>query len=164
MDNETLDRLMIDCALGALTPEVEVLLGDYFARDSDAHKQFMATREAVRMSRDLLRTEDVIGTLPFFGASNLMRVRRRHRMVLQGVGLAAALMTCFFMGRNFSERDRPERRPSIVSHVTAEPPASSPGMWSIASVQSPLKPIRTTHWKWTSPTRQPERITQGELR
>lgn len=163
MDKEIIDRLIIDRAVGVLDPDVEALLGDYLARNREIEERYLVTAEVIELSRTLLRSEDKT-MLPDFRVPHQFEARRRRILPLQMVGIAAALLACFFMGRQFPNDGLPVSRPSIAFNVTAEQSTPKEGMWTIArSRMRPKAPIRATSWKWTSPVRQPEPVNEGEL-
>jgi len=163
MDNEILDRLLIDRAVGALDPDVETLLDDYLARNREIEERFLETAEVVKLSRTLLRSEGN-ATLPAFQVPHEFRSSRRRILPLQIVGAAAALLVSFFLGRQYPDNELPQSRQSIAVSVPVETHPPSEGMWTITRTRlSPKRPIRTTYWKWTSPVRQPEAVNQGEV-
>jgi len=163
MDEEVIERLLIDRAVGALDPDVEALLCDFLAGNREIDERYLATAEVVELSRTLLRSEDK-ATLPEFRAQHDFGAQRRRIVPLQIVGIAAALLVCFFMGRQFPNDDLPVSRPSIAVHVDAAQSKPSEGMWTIARTRiRPKAPIRSTSWRWTSPVRQPEPVNEGEL-
>jgi len=163
MNKEVIDRLIIDRAVGALDPDVETLLDDYLSQHQEIEDRFRATAEAVQLSRTLLRSEGD-APLPAFRMPDEFRSERRRIAPLQIVGIAAALLVCFFMGRHFPGNDRPVTRQSIAENTVDGQLKVNEGMWTIARTRMrPKPPIRSTSWKWTSPVRQPEPVNKGEL-
>jgi len=163
MDKEVIDRLMIDRAVGVLDPDVEELLRDFLARNRDIEERYLATAEVIELSRTVLRSEDKT-MLPDFRVPQEFEARRRRIVPLQIIGIAAALLACFFMGRQFPNDGQLVSRPAIAFNVAAEQSTPKEGMWTIARTRmQPKAPIRSTSWKWTSPVRQPEPVNKGEL-
>lgn len=162
MNKETLDRLIIDRALGALDPDVETLLNDYLERAGISSEEHCLTHEVVRLSRNLLRTERD-AALPAFRIPTPVRDRKRRLVVLQAAGVAAMLMIGFFFGRGYSGGSEPVSKRPLVVAVANEPSASGPGIWSINRYRKLSTSHRPASWKWTSAVRQPELVNQGEL-
>lgn len=162
MNKETLDRLMIDRAVGALDSDVEDLLDDYLERTGVAAEQYSSTHEVVRLSRNLLQMEEETA-LPAFRVPKPIRNRRRRFIVLQAAGVAAMLMIGFFIGRGLSAGNGSMPKRSVVVTVTSSQPASDSGIWSIDCTRLRSMPVRPSRWKWTSPIRQPELVNEGEL-
>jgi hypothetical protein len=162
MDAITLDRLLIDRALGALEPDVEVLLDEYLSRHPADADRLAVTGETVALSRKLLRTEER-AALPDFRSFQEPASRRRGILVFRTVGIAASLLFCFLLGR-YSDSSGPEAvRPPVVVHVDPAPEKDGGGgIWSLKRVAGGARPVRPSRWEWVSPVRRPEFVEQGE--
>lgn len=162
MDHDALDRLLMDRAVGELNADVEALLDEYLERHPATQEHYLETVETVKLSRSLLRSEDREG-LPAFQVSREFVVSRRRMTTLQTVGMAASLLICFFMGRQFAENKKPIVRTPVVAQHMRERSESTTGIWSLSRFRTDSKPIRESNWKWSSPVQQPKPLNQGEL-
>ena len=159
MDKEILDRLLMDRALGALEPDVEALLEHYLAQHPDDSVRCRETEDLVSLSRDLLRSTPP-QSLPAMTSVPLRRMKR-----LQPLGIAAALLVCFMMGRKFAgvQLDPVVPHPVVAVSGLEHPKESLSGIWSLRRETVQVRrPERSSRWKWTSPVRQPELLKQGE--
>jgi len=162
MDHDTLDRILMDRAVGELDADVEALLDDYLERNPAVQERYLETIETVRLSRSLLRSEDREG-LPAFQVPREFVVSRRRMITLQTVGMAASLLICFFMGRQFADDTKPIVRMPIVAQNASERLESTKGIWSLSRYRMDSKPVRESSWTWSSPVQQPKPLNQGEL-
>jgi hypothetical protein len=163
MDEEILDRLMIDRAVGALDPDVEALLADYLKQAGISEEEPSLTCEVVRLSRNLLKTEEG-AVLPRFRISQLVRKRHRRWVVLQTASVAAMLMIVFLMGRRHVVDNGPVPMRPVVTSVVTDPSTSGSGIWSINRFRKLSPSYRSSsRWNWTSSVRQPEPVSPGEL-
>ncbi|MBN2161980.1 MAG: hypothetical protein JXR25_16615 [Pontiellaceae bacterium] len=161
MDKDIMDRLLMDRALGVLDPDVEALLEYYLARHPDAADCDRKTAELVSLSREVLRADGEREALPACPS-----VPRRRMVLLQPLGIAAALAVCFLIGQQFAAVP-----PSGEVASTAVPVSSrmddviapSTGIWSLRREAAPARRTeRLTRWKWASPVRQPKVCKQGD--
>jgi hypothetical protein len=93
-------------------------------------------------------------------------VPRRRIRLLQPLGIAAALIVCFMLGRQFAgiHSEPVVPRPVVAVSGSDYPKRPPSGIWSFRREPVPVgRPERTSRWKWTSPVRQPELLKQGEL-
>ncbi len=162
MDKETLDRLMIDRAVGALDADVETLLDTYLEQAGVSAEQYSSTCEVIRLSKDLLKTEGE-SVLPAFRGPKSVRNRQRQFVILQTTGIAAMLLIGFFIGRGRVADNEPVLKCPVVVSVASAPSDSDSGIWSINRFRKLSTSHRRSTWKWTSPVRQPEPVNPGEL-
>jgi anti-sigma factor RsiW len=103
MDTETLDRLLMDRALGALPPDADALLAAYLGCDAAAATRAQEFDVAATAARRLFQ-EPVPSVLPPFPALGIHKVeqaRQRVHVLRQGVGIAAALVVGIGLGVSF---------------------------------------------------------------
>ena len=95
MNAETLDSLLMDRALEALTPEVDALLSAYLERDEQAAARAQEFAMATNLSRQVLQTR--VPAPPPFPAATLRRAQqaRRQLVLLRNV---ASLAACVLIG------------------------------------------------------------------
>ena len=160
MDKETLDRLLIDRALGALEPDVKELLDAYLQQAGVSADPYSETEDVVRLSRNLLKTEGE-AVLPAFRGPKSVRNRQRQFVILQTTGIAAMLLIGFFIGRGRVADNEPVSKCPVVVSVASAP--SDSGIWSINRFRKLSTSNRRSTWKWTSPVRQPEPVNPGEI-
>lgn len=94
MDTETLERLLMDRALGGLTPDAAELMTAYLAHDAAAAARAREFDAAAAAARAVLRPGGG-AALPSFPALRLRKLeeaRRRLRIVRNIAGLAAAIV------------------------------------------------------------------------
>ena len=100
MDAETLDRLLMDRALGALPPDVATLVNAYVERDAAAAARARGFDAAASAARRVLKQEAVAPLPPFPGMQiqRLEQVRRQVRFLRNAAALAAAIVLGFGLG------------------------------------------------------------------
>ena len=157
MNKETLDALLIDRALGALSPDTEALLDAYLEHDPDTTIRMEQTLDSVNLARMALQDETP-APLPVFNAPRLVRRRRQIRYTLQAAGMAATLMIGLTLGINF-----PDTSGTVPPQLASVVPEAGSGIWAMAPNRLEKKTVRPARWKWHSPVQHPERINEGEL-
>ncbi|MBN2685505.1 MAG: hypothetical protein JXR40_09525 [Pontiellaceae bacterium] len=162
MNEDILDRLMMDHALGTLEPDVEALLNDYLSKHADMRSQSSSTQEVVQLTKELLRTEEsAVGHV--IREPHCRKVLLRRLILLPAIGVAAALMIIFTSMQDNSEHPPTKKKQTVAAVVPrVETSAVGSGIWSTAERLETPKPRRTSRLKWTSPVRQPQLINQGE--
>lgn len=162
MNKMNLDALMIDRALGALSPDTEALLEAYLSQNPGMAMDMDRTTDTVDLLRDILK-EDSPLSVPEFQAHDLSRRRRWRRGSLQVAGMAATLTIGLFLGRSHMVKSSSDRPTPFVAVVEAEPaPQTDSGIWSMAPTRRPKRVSRSTSWKWDSPVQQPRYINKGD--
>ncbi len=151
MDGEILDRLLMDRALGGLSPDVEALLAAYLEQTPTAAARAGDYNAAADAARQVLRG-DRPATLPPFPAIRLHQVaeaRRRLRLVRQVAGLAAALVLGVGLGAGLFRGQAPSGgtvTPVGVDHQLAaadERPAAG-DFWSAVRLYERARHMRQT--------------------
>jgi hypothetical protein len=134
---ETLDRLLMDRALGALPPDVEALLDAYLEHDAAGAARAREFGAAAMAARRLLQ-QPLPTPLPPFPATSIRDVARaqtRVRALGHVASMAAVLVVGIGLGLVFPHGrtlEAPGPRFTIVAPapvITAEP---APGFWSTA--------------------------------
>ena len=114
MDSETLERLLIDASLGALSADAEAMLRAYLKREPSAARQAAAFELTARLAR-LAMPSPAPATLPPFPARAIQAAQRRRdatRIARQGLAMAA----CVLLGIGISAL-----RPGATRHAPALP-------------------------------------------
>lgn len=137
MNAETLERLLMDRALGELSPDVESLLAAYLEHDAQAAARADEFLAAAAAARQVL-TKVAPAALPPYPALRLESVGRAHRrlvLVRNVAGVAAALVLGVGLGAAFVGRagesaggTHPARAVTFAS--AAAQPAGHEGFWS----------------------------------
>ena len=184
LNPETLERLLIDRALGALSPDVEALLASHLEGDRSASEDTQQLAVVVETARRALQGD--APKLPPFPAEQLRRAQqRRRRAVVAGGGAAfvAAVAAGLVLGAMLFSRpphaDAPKsavgRPTSVVLTVDPEaggsdesasepPPAVSDGFWSMRRWRERAASARhgeTSSVRWDSPVKRPR--FRGEI-
>jgi hypothetical protein len=115
MDNTTLERLMIDDALGELSPDARELLQAFL---HDRENELAQWRQLAADAKAALPLESV-ESLPAFPRQNILRFQPFLRA---GLAAAAALLVGVGIGRQIAPRPTTE----IVTIQTPAPTAASP--------------------------------------
>jgi len=106
MDNETLDRLLMDRALGGLSADVEALLAAYLAQVPDAATRAGEFQTAADAARRVLRSDRSTVPQPaVMRWQEVERTRRRLRMLRQGLWAAAILILGVGLGLMWPRTD-----------------------------------------------------------
>jgi len=158
MNAETLERLMLDRALGALPPDCESLLAAYIEKDPQAaatDKEYKATVNAARGAL----ADALPSTLPAFPARRLVDARRqyRHLRLFRGVvGIAASIaigfgVHAFFFPARSANSSHPD--PIVLAQAATrnEAPADAGGFWSAQRLYkraeaAPQRPAKRLIW------------------
>ncbi len=139
MTPETLERLMLDRALGTLPPDTCELLAAYLVNDAAAQsrgREFVAVAD---MARRALGGESAT-VLPPFPVARIAQTWRAHRslrLVRSITGLAAALLFGVGVGARVFSRPEvspvPESLPRPAHAIAKTPvPEASRDFWSAA--------------------------------
>lgn len=161
MNEDILDRLMIDHALGALEPDVEALLSDYLSKEAGTQSQFSSTHEVVQLTKELLRT-DVNAGAHVFREPKRRRTELRRFILIPAIGAAAALMIIFTGMQDETEHSPAKKKQTVAVVVPNVEPSAGSGIWSTVERWETPRPRRTSRLKWTSPVRPPQLINEGE--
>lgn len=153
MNNEVLERLLIDRTAGELSPDVEELLEAHLQQNPAARKEAAEIRETLRLARLALVGQPAVA-LPV--------VRPSWRILTWALGMAA----CFVCGLSlgiFGVRGRnepPRITASMASHKTpAIKTVDGSGLWSARRFRAGLSPFAVKSGNriiWKSPVRKPE--------
>lgn len=160
MNDQTLERLMIDEALGALPPDVNELLAAYCA-DTAHERQRKAWQQLALTTREALqpRTAEAIPVFPA-QAVRVLRFRRTAAMAL-----SAAAMLLFGIGIGFHLHiAQPSAAPAVTAQLANPPPVVAaaggvPDIWSsnrLLAVALESKNEGRPQWRWSSPVGQPQ--------
>lgn len=171
MDAETLERLLMDRALGGLTPDVEALLDAYLERDSHAAARAAEFQAAAIAARRVLSTGSSAALPPFPAVrlEHIGHVRRRLVLVRNVAGLAAALVLGVGLGaayfRHVGERaggavPLPGAAPAKVVAVasTVTPSRGSADFWSAQRLYEQMRSVKrpeTPRVFWSSSVQLP---------
>lgn len=159
MDKPTLDALLIDRALGALSAETEALLDAYLEKVPELAAERDQTRTAIDLAREVFHAESPV-QLPEFRAPARLHRRRLHRYSLQAAGMAAALAIGFFIGQYHMDSAPGSVPAAMHADLESEPAHEAAGIWSITPDRLRSTPGKASRWKWHSPVQQPQFITQ----
>ncbi len=143
MDTDTLERLMIDRALGGLPPDAEVLLSAYLADHPDARAIAERIEETVTSAKAAL-ADDRPAWMPPFPAETIRRgfsARRRWVFIARAAGLAACVLIgvglhlAWTSGGVGDTTGAPpsgirERAPFVLNRQAAAAEPQGPGFWS----------------------------------
>lgn len=158
MDTETLERLLMDRALGGLTPDAADLLTAYLAHDAAATARAHEFDAAAAVARAVLRSGGG-GALPPFPALRLHKLeeaRRRLRIVRNVAGLAAALVLGLGIGAGLwrGGGGLPGRvQPQVAVVPETRPMALAGGFWSTERLiehARQAKPANAARLIWNS--------------
>jgi len=165
MNDETLERLMIDDALGALPPDTSALLEAYTV-NAASDDQRLKWRRLAELAAETTKA-DQGGTVPPFPGTPL-RLLRFQRVAVSTLAAAAVLALGLGIGlyiptlhpRTSSPaalitRDQSEDR--LVEPVTKMRGVA--GMWSsdrLLAVATERRVGVTPQWRWSSPVVEPE--------
>ena len=168
MNEETLDRLLLDRALGVSSPELDALLEAYLQRDPAAAARAGEFDTATDLAREVLKDAPA-ATLPPFPAAAVRQAERTRRqlvLVRNVASLAAAVLLGVGVGawsmRESTEMQPAPAPPSAVTFVKADaakgPVGDTGGFWSRQRLFENLregKRPRPTRTQWHSPVREP---------
>jgi hypothetical protein len=170
MKPETLESLLLDRALGELSPPVAALLDEHLARDHAAARQAEVLAATLQLARraDPGPVQSVSGSLPDgpWLRRAAWQVRWRNNLLRLGQ-LAACLLLGVFLGRAIRPHEAsaaPGRPPLIVAApVAGVAAASTTKFWSmtrrVAEQTSTSRrsgsPGRDDPLRWESPFKMP---------
>lgn len=160
MDTETLDRLLMDRALGALSPDVETLVAAYLQHDENAAQRAREFGSAADAARDVLRESATVALPPFPAVRVQALERARHRLVWvrNAAGLAAAVVIGVGLGFGLAPRPPVERPASPPSALYAAAPPGR-GFWSVSNLVNEAQAARRSpqaRVMWESPVALPK--------
>lgn len=168
MNAETLDRLLMDRALGGLPPDVEALLEAWLAQNPGQRERAGEFETAAATARAALRSElpTALPPLPQVRIAKLLEARRRIVWVRNVASLAAVLVLGVGLGALLTrgswapggETNVSAGAPVIVA-VTHPAPQSTGGFWSAARLARTAQKAQqndNVRWIWESPARRPK--------
>lgn len=131
MNTETLDRLLMDRALGALPRDADALLAAYLDHDSASATRAREFNAAATAARRLFQQPASAGLPPFpaLRIHELEQARQRLRILRHVAGLAAALVVGLGLGIGFSSGRAPRAAEptATLSHEPRWASAAAPG-------------------------------------
>jgi hypothetical protein len=160
VNDQTLERLMIDDALGALSPDVSELLAAYTATAArDPQRQGWQRVAAMAQQALLPRAVENIPAFPI----RAIRFSQLRRAAALGLSAAAALLLGLGIGMRLHSAGPGEAAPP-VAQTTAQtaPPATAGGVsdiWSsrrLVAAALDRKQSAAAPWQWSSPVGQPK--------
>lgn len=167
MNPETLDRLLLDRALGALTPDACELLDAYLEREPDVAARGRQFAVATDLARQAL-VADRPAVLPPFPQQILRSADRTHRrlvMVRNVASLAACVLLGVGLGAHLLRTPQAARGPDHVAPppeqttVRAIGTDTSPGFWSVERLRNVARaprPAAPAELEWDSPLSKPK--------
>jgi anti-sigma factor RsiW len=128
MDTQTLDRLLMDRALGALPPDTDALLTACLDQDNAAAARAREFDAAATAARRLFQRPAPTGLPPFpaLRIHKVKQVRQRLQVVRHAASLAAALVVGLGLGIGFSSGRAP-RATEPTATISYEP------RWALAA-------------------------------
>jgi anti-sigma factor RsiW len=164
MDTETLDRLLMDRALGSLPADTDALLVAYLDYDKAAGARAREFAAAAAAARRLFQ-QPLPTALPPFPAANIRNVeqaQRRVRALRYIASMAAVLVVGIGLGLVFPHAPAIETPAPLITVVATTPVVAAhepeAGFWSTqrlyANVRRAARP-ETTHLIWNSTTALP---------
>jgi anti-sigma factor RsiW len=173
MKPETLEALLLDRALGELSPEIAELLDAHFDHDPEAAQQADRLAATVHQARQAVAVKQETPRRPLAVA----RLRREHRAQRQRAFAweLARLAACVVLGLAVGWYGRTAREtPAIAVAARPVPPvvvaaglppsaASAKGFWSLANLaaaqreRQPVESRATSRYRlrWDSPVKMP---------
>ncbi len=159
MDTKTLEALLLDRALGALSPEVEALLDAYLEHDAVAGQRATEFSDAAIAARRALAS-NAAADLPAFPRQQIEALRKTRRQlawVRNAGGLAAVIVLGITIGvalqdaMSTSERTTVQGELVVVTSRDAATSAASSSIWSSRRIferlQQPKADARNVIWK-----------------
>jgi anti-sigma factor RsiW len=168
METETLERLLMDRALGELSPDAETLLAAYLEHDAVAAARGREFELAAIRTRQVLRQAQPT-TLPPFPAARMQALNRgpRRLVLLRNVaGIAAALVLGVALGAGLDRHVAAQRTAGasplpapvfVIARMGAEATGSA-GFWSVQRLYErarDAKRTQATQLIWDSPVEAP---------
>jgi hypothetical protein len=146
MKTETLEALLIDRALGALSPEVAELLENYLIQNPDAAQKANGLESTVQLARTVAASPVMsMGALPPLGrVRKALAVQRRHAFLWEFGKLAACVLVGLAIGLASRFGGRPDgaldTSVALVGSVAVNDAAKAEedrnGFWSLANLAS----------------------------
>ncbi len=169
MNAETLERLMLDRALGALPPDCEALLAAWLDARPEAAAACREFERTIDLARHAL-ADGPAGSLPAFPAERLRRARqsdRFWRMTRNVMGIAASVLIGFGVHAMLfrAPTPQPAQAPPVVlvqggPQRGPEATGDDTGFWSgrrLSERASGPAPSSSGRVIWRSPVRIPQR-------
>ena len=123
MNVETLETLLIDRALGHLSPEVEVLLAEHLAANPTAARSAAELRETVALASSVLKSSAPRLVLPPPAMVMFPQHRTRRVMALAASFVAGAGITLFALRGTGPQPAPVIARTSVPAAVVAQAPS-----------------------------------------
>lgn len=172
MKDTTLETLLLDRALGELSPEVAELLDEYLTQNPDAARQAGAVCATAQLAREAVALPRAASVPPLANARwrQAARVQRWRRWRNEALRLAAAVALGLAVGGYGSLTHRtqvtapPVAIGSAPSTALAGAGRSSPRIWSSAKLQAeqrartaPAAGLSDSRYRlrWDSPVKMP---------
>ena len=177
MKPELLETLLLDRALGELSPEVTALLDAHLAQHPDAARRAAELADTLQLARAVSDTPAEAPHRPL----DVERLRRTYRAQQSATRRyeALRLAACLALGLGLgwlarAPQPHVEIAAALPHHAPVATPASSPvsaptaaspaGFWSVARLvaEERSQPASDDHrenrdeLRWTSPTKQPQ--------
>ncbi len=164
MDDETLERLLIDRHLGELSEDAGALLAAYLTLSPDHARQAEGMADVLTTARRALRPDVGVGLLEMPPLSRRLlrpasRAWTRPRVWFRASAIAAALAIAFLMGGRLEQR---AGAPSLVQSGVLRPtpaPHESAGFWSLRrwKEEHPRRPAQGKRQvEWLTPLGRPK--------
>ena len=166
MDDQTLERLMIDDALGALSPDASELLAAHIASSPHAAERLNRWRQTTELARRASESQEptVAPSLP------PLSLRAHPRWTRIGLAIAAAWLLGIGVGLlvPHGPSSNPGPSPAVIAKLTPPSSSNAPAagvtdFWSsqrlisMATAGDRNRPRAAgAQWRWTSPVRAPE--------
>ncbi|MCL2641317.1 MAG: hypothetical protein FWD53_10760 [Phycisphaerales bacterium] len=168
MDDLKLEALLMDRALGGMSPEVAGLLDAYLERDAESRGRAEAWENVAGLAKRAMR-EDRVAELPAFPRRRLEAVRwwgRLGRVAVWGGAMAACLAVGWFLGSHkpvaevevgnkvAAVENRQEPRVAAVKDFWSEERLRTVVMERRNSPSSQSPSMKTLYEKWLKQTRE----------
>ncbi|HOB76342.1 MAG TPA: hypothetical protein PKG54_17665 [Phycisphaerae bacterium] len=171
MDSTTLERLLMDRALGQLSPDTEALLAAWLAEHPAARTLGEEIELTVAAARNTLTAGPAI-PVPSFPAAEIVRRAGRSWSMWRMAGKAASLAACVLLGIGLHALWNSEASPhaphieplQLVENSAPAPlppvaaPSPESGFWSANRLREQVRqrrPERGTRVIWDSPLSMP---------
>jgi hypothetical protein len=164
MDSETLDRLLMDQALGALPLDVDMLLAAYLDHDAAAAARAREFAAATMAARRLLRQPTPTRLPPFPAADihNVEQTQRRVHALGYVASMAAVLVVGIGLGLVFPRSPTRATPAPLITLASAAPIVAAheaeAGFWSTQRLYENARQVRradTPRLIWDSTTSLP---------
>jgi len=144
MNQEIIERLVIDKASGELTPDTAALLDDWLRHEPGAKAEAAEIEETLALAKRALAREE---------EKAILRPKFRHAAWLPW---AAGMAACFVAGIGLGLL--PLRQPMLKPPVANFAAAPDAGFWSVHRLQmtGPAAKVQGPRLIWKSPVRKPQ--------